>query len=328
MRVGLVQFPRRSTLPLVALMRLSAYHKAHGDDVVMHATPLDGCDVVYISTLFTWQRREVEAAVAAFKTHADVLVGGPGVLPLPTMLPPEVDRMPNDYGLYDIDYGIGYSSRGCIRHCAPCPVPMIEGGMREVSGIASLLNPRSNKLLLLDNNFFASDWWPKVQEIRGRGLRVCWPQGLDIRLMDEWQAWTLADLHTRGQLWNQRFTKRGQLHFAWDTPSNQASTDEVVRAVRLLFDAGFGPNDLIFYVLIGYWWVDSRGKRHEYSVEDELHRLTTLHSLGIHPKVMVYRSFDERASRDRVRLDIQHWNDGHVWRAVPNFADYRRELAS
>jgi hypothetical protein len=325
-KIGLVQFPRKSTVPLVSLMRLSSYHKARGDEVVMQATPFDRLDVVYISTLFTWQRPTVEGMAEVFRKYADVQIGGPGVLPLPTSLPPEVDAMSNDYSLYGVDYGIGYSSRGCIRKCGFCPVPKIEGGIREASAIGSMLNPRSNRLLLLDNNFFASEWWPKVQEIRERGLQVNWPQGLDIRLVDEWQAWTLADLHARGQILSQRTitggltgrrAKRGQLHFAWDNPITVKSRAEVERGIRLLFDAGFGPNDLIFYVLIGF----------RSSVEDELERLTTLHRYRIHPKVMVYRDFQD-PRRDPLRMAIQHWNDGHAWRTVPDFRDYRRELAS
>jgi hypothetical protein len=280
MHVGLIEFPRRSSLPNIALMRLSAWHKAQGDTVILNPLPLDMPDVVYISTLFTWQQHMVRAVANTFH-FSDVQIGGPGVLPLPTQLSSEVDAMPNDYALFDVEFGIGYSSRGCIRRCAFCPVPRIEGHIREESAIADLLNPRSNRLLLLDNNFFASDWRPKVAEIRERGLRVSWPQGLDIRLIDEDQAHALGDLRARRQVWNQRFTKPGQIHFAWDNPTPGR---EIERGIRHLLNAGFGINDLIFYVLIGY---------PGYEVEEELYRLTTLHRLGITPKVMVYRAFDD-----------------------------------
>lgn len=304
-------------LPNVALMRLSAYHKAIGDEVVLRPTPMDGCDLVYISTLFTWRRREVEALAAQFRPHADVQIGGSG-WDLTLRLPPEVDAMPHDYDLYGIDYGMGYSSRGCIRRCAFCPVPRAEGHIREDQPIASLLNPRSNKLMLLDNNFFASDWRLKLAEIRERGLVVDWPQGNDIRLMTAEIAAALWDLRQRGQLASDRFTRRpGLLHFAWDLPSNDARTDEVVRGIRLLLDAGFRPYYLRLYVLIGF---------PGYSVDEELHRITTLHRLGIEPYVMVYRDYGEHDTRDRTRMAIQKWNNGHVWKKVP-FSAFRRELA-
>jgi hypothetical protein len=318
MRVGLIEFPRRSSLPNIALMRLSAYHQAMGDSVVLNPTAFDPPDVLYVSTLFTWQRKAVEEVAAQFRPYSDVLIGGSG-WDLSLRLPPEVDTSPNDYSLFGIDYGIGYSSRGCPRACDFCPVSGMEGRRVYVaSTIASLINPQSNRLLLLDNNFFLSNWRPKVAEIRERRLHVSWPQGLDIRVVDDEQAAALADLHRRRQLWNQRFTKRGQLHFAWDSP--EVPEADILRGIRLLFDVGFGPNDLIFYTLIGY---------PGYTVEEELHRITTLHRLGIHPKVMVYRDPGERDTRDRVRMDIQHWNDGHTWRkAVPDFRDYRRSRAS
>lgn len=315
MRIGLLHVG--GGLPNVALMRLSSYHKARGDAVLLDPTPLDGCDRVYISTLFTWQRRKVEEIAAHFRPHADVRIGGSG-WDLALRLPPAVDAAPHDWDLYGIDYGMGYSSRGCIRHCAFCPVPKTEGAIREDVPIGDLLNPRSNKLMLLDNNFFASDWRPKMREIHERGLVVDWPQGNDIRLLDAEIAAELARLKRERRLAGDRFTKAGWLHFAWDLPANDARTEDVVRGVRLLFDAGFGPNHLRFYVLIGF---------PGYTLEDELHRITTLHGLGIEPYVMVYRDYGERDTRDPVRMDVQHWNNGHCWRAVPEFRDYRRALA-
>lgn len=317
MRVGLIEFPRKSTLPNVALMRLSAYHKAHGNEVELNPSALEPPDVLYISTLFTWQRRQVEELAAYFRAQSDVQIGGSG-WDLSPRLPLEVDAMSNDYDLFGIDYGIGYSSRGCIRHCAFCPVPRAEGGMREASAIGELLNPASNRLMLLDNNFFASDWRPKLDEIRRRGLVVDWPQGLDIRLLDEEQAWHLGNLRQHKQIAGDRFTRPRTLHFAWDLPSNNAREDEVRRGIALLFDVGFMRRDLRFYVLIGF---------PGYSVEEELHRIEVLHELGIEPYVMVYRDFSERDRRDTTRMNIQHWNNGHVWRSTP-FSRYQRALAS
>lgn len=303
-------------LPNIALMRLSAYHKAIGDDVVLNPTPMDCPDRLYISTMFTWRRRSVQDRAATFPM-ADVQVGGSG-WDLALRLPPDVDAMGNDYDLYGIDYGMGYSSRGCIRSCAFCPVPKAEGHIREDRAIADLLNPLSNKVMLLDNNFFASEWRPKLAEIRERGFVVDWPQGNDIRLMTDEIAYALGDLRKRGQVWGDSFTRKHTLHFAWDLPANDARRDEVVRGVRLLLGAGFTARDLRFCLLIGY---------PGYSLAEELARIGTLHELGIEPYVMVYRDYGDRDTRDPVRMDVQHWNNGHVWRKVP-FADYRRELAS
>lgn len=303
-------------MPNIALMRLSAYHRAMGDEVILNARPLDQPDLVYISTMFTWRRPKVEALASQF-CGSDVRIGGSG-WDLALRLPPEVDDFANDYSLYGIDYGMGYSSRGCIRKCAFCPVPRMEGAIHEADPIEHLLNPASSKVMLLDNNFFASDWKPKLATIRDRGLLVDWPQGNDIRLMTDAIAHELADLHSRRQIWSDSFTKRGVLHFAWDLPANDARESEVTAGIDLLFGAGFGPRNLRFLLLVGY---------PGYDLAEEVHRVETLHSLGIEPYVMVYRDYGEADNRSRERKDLAHWNNGHAWRRVP-FPEYRRELCS
>lgn len=314
--VGLVHLG--GALPNIALMRLSSFHKLQGDRVILRPTPLDGCDRVYISSLFTWLRPKAEALAAQFRATADVVLGGSGI-GLDIHLPEAVDVMPNDYSLYSLDYGMGYSTRGCIRKCAFCPVPKAEGHIRDVATLASLLNPRSNQLMLLDNNFFAADSWrEKVAEIQRRGLVVDWPQGNDIRLMTPEIAAALYGLHANGQIAGDRFTQKGWLHFAWDLPANDARTEDVVAGIGHLTAAGFRPGQLRFYVLIGY---------PGYQVEEELHRITTLHGLGIEPYVMVYRDFTVDSPRDATRMAIQHWNNGHAWRKTPDFHDYHGALA-
>lgn len=312
MRVGLI--PMAQALPNVALMRLASWHRALGDEVLLSPTPLDRPDLVYISTLFTWQRAKVEALADQFRAFADVQIGGSG-WDLALRLPAEVDDQPNAYDLFGLDYGIGYSTRGCIRHCAFCPVPRMEGGIHETASLGSLLNPASRKLMLLDNNFFAApSWREKLAEIERRNLVVDWPQGNDIRLMTPEIAAALYRLHKSGHIRGDHFTRPGWLHFAWDLPSNDARTDEVVAGIHTLRVAGFGPSHLRFYVLIGF---------PGYSVEEELHRITTLHSLGLEPYVMVYRDFGATDTRDRQRMAIQKWNNGHAWKVVP-FAEFDR----
>ncbi|MBV9596028.1 MAG: hypothetical protein JOZ87_04140 [Chloroflexi bacterium] len=44
-------------------------------------------------------------------------------------------------------------------------------------------------------------------------------------------------------------------------------------------------------------------------------RTETLHEVGIEQYVMVYRDFGEQDLRDQRRMDLQHWNNGHIWRA-------------
>ena len=126
---------------------------------------------------------------------------------------PIEERVP-DYGiLKDIDYTypvhdayFGYASRGCIRKCAFCGVPKLEGAQREMPPLAKLVHgvdathgPKKD-LVLMDNNITASARYREViAEIRDLGFetgallsrdgkrpvqrRVDFNQGVDARIL-------------------------------------------------------------------------------------------------------------------------------------------------
>ena len=126
---------------------------------------------------------------------------------------PIEERVP-DYSILDqVDYKypvndayFGYASRGCVRQCAFCGVPKLEGAQREmpplarlVEGVDRLYGPRKD-LILMDNNITASARFKEViAEIcdlgfsRGAKLdrggrqpvkrRVDFNQGVDARIL-------------------------------------------------------------------------------------------------------------------------------------------------
>ena len=126
---------------------------------------------------------------------------------------PIEERTP-DYGILgDINYTypvrdayFGYASRGCIRNCAFCGVPKLEGAQREMPPLAKLVhgvNAESGvkkDLVLMDNNVAASIRYQEViAEIRDLGFekgatltrqggrpvrrRVDFNQGVDARIL-------------------------------------------------------------------------------------------------------------------------------------------------
>ena len=128
-----------------------------------------------------------------------------------TGLPIE-DHIP-DYSILDqIEYKypvrdayFAYASRGCVRKCDFCGVPKLEGEMREIKSLASIINnierlygPQKD-LILMDNNVVASARFKEIMvEIRelgfkkgaklqrnGRWLnrRVDFNQGVDARIL-------------------------------------------------------------------------------------------------------------------------------------------------
>lgn len=126
---------------------------------------------------------------------------------------PIEERVP-DYGILDqINYRypvsdayFGYASRGCVRKCAFCGVPKLEGAQREMPPLESLVTgvdkahgPKKD-LVLMDNNITASAGYKEViAEIRDLGFtpnaklerngmkpvkrRVDFNQGVDARIL-------------------------------------------------------------------------------------------------------------------------------------------------
>jgi len=106
----------RKTFPNLALMKLSAFHKQKGDAVFLNF-PLAKSDITYVSKVFTWSKD--------FDSK-DAIYGGIGINP-EVRLPEEVEHIMPDYSLYDIDFSMGYTSRGCPRKCPWCKVPSVWG---------------------------------------------------------------------------------------------------------------------------------------------------------------------------------------------------------
>ena len=54
MEIGLLDLDYNGSFPNLPLMKLSAYHKAHGDNVEWYNFMADEYDIVYIAKVFSW----------------------------------------------------------------------------------------------------------------------------------------------------------------------------------------------------------------------------------------------------------------------------------
>src|SRR3990167_4197549 len=119
--IGLIQID--GTLPNLALMKLSAWHKKQGDKVILMkdkepSNRLIEFDKVYISCIFE-ENKEIALRVA--KQFKNAEIGGIGVNA--DRLPEEIEHLMPDYDTFDCDYSLGFTTRGCIRNCYFCKVP-------------------------------------------------------------------------------------------------------------------------------------------------------------------------------------------------------------
>jgi hypothetical protein len=289
MKVGLVQVDGK--LPNLALMQICAYHEAQGHQVEWFKGELyaDEYDEIYASKIF--QFSELPQLPERAK------IGGTGIDFFNT-LPPEIAECEPSYFLYpDCTYHIGFSMKGCRFRCKFCCVPTKEGRPRINSTIPNLLkNPNGgDRLMLLDNDFFGGiEWKENLETIIELNLRVCFVQGLNIRILTDPQAELLAAC----KYYTSKFNMR-RLTFAWDRfQDRQLIIDGIERCKKY----GIKPENMQFFVLIGF----------DTTPEQDLFRVTFLKDQGCYPFVMPYNKFDPYQKR------FARWvNHKAVFRNVP-----------
>lgn len=227
-----------STLPNLALMKLSAYHRQRGNEVVLSRP---GCsaairdpDVIYASIVFKRNRHLVDGLRFLY-SDAEIIIGGSGH-DLSAKLPAEIEALCPDYSLYPrMDYSMGFTSRGCVRHCYFCVVPEKEGAYRPVQHPSEFV--RHDKVKLLDNNWYARpEWFFRTSDwLIEHNIAVDVTQGMDIRLLTPEIAAQLK-----------RLTWWRPMHFAFD---DMSTTDAVLSGLDMLKEAGFDTKrDLSIYV--------------------------------------------------------------------------------
>ena len=298
MRVLLIQVDGR--MPNLALMKLSAYHKEKGDEVGFGT---HNPERVYISVIFTKNLAQAQGLVKWYP-DAECFLGGPGTGMKTSLdvIDPLIDYLMPDYDLYEIDYSMGFTSRGCIRRCPFCIVPKLEGDIRRETPIDVFHHKEHAKVLLLDNNLLASEHWrDTLAYILDKKLAVNFSQGLDIRLLDKEKAEMLARVKAETGT-----SDRRMYHFAWDFMETE---EDVLKGIVLLVNAGIQPDDLTFYVLTGF----------NTTHEQDLYRVQKLKSLGVNPYVMLY----EGIKSDPFTLHLARWVNAKIHRTC-EFANYSR----
>lgn len=284
--------------PNLALMRISAWHKAHGDTVEWFM-PLAQYDRVYASKVFTFTPDDPYLP-------ADAIRGGTGY-DVASHLPPEIEAMPPDYTIYpQFDAAYGFLTRGCINKCPWCVVPKKEGQIRVVSDIEKICNTNTgfrNKAILMNNNFLAApiDFCrEQVEKMRRLKVKVDFNQATDARLYDDERSRIMS-----------RVPVINYIRMSCDT---DAMLPHCIRAMKTLRALGY-KKDFFFYVL---------SKNEE--IESALHRIYGLMDSDKRavPFVMPYRSLTDNSIQPSQKLKrLANWCNRGWIRNKCKFDEFR-----
>ena len=256
MKIGLINID--SKIPNLALMKISAYHKAKGD-IVSWFDMFETYDKVYSSKIFSYTQD-----FYYYPEGIEIVKGGSGFIGNYTVLPDEIEHTCPDYSLYPgIDYSMGFITRCCIRTCNFCIVPKKEGMIRANADIDEFL--RHKNLVCLDNNVLASEHGLKqIEKIIERKIKVDFNQGLDARIIAENPA--IAELLSKVK-WLK------PVRMAMD---NMGEADAVIKATELLRKYKATPKAYSVYILV------------RNDIEDALKRVEICKKLNLNPFAQPY----------------------------------------
>lgn len=269
-KIGIYQVDGK--IPNLALMKVCGYHETIGDEVSVYNGILfaEQYDIIYASKLFGFTPMP--------QIPDNMIIGGTGI-DFYNKLPVEIENATPSYSLYpNCDYHLGFSMKGCRFNCKFCCVPKKEGRPYNYNAIDEILiNPNGgNRLMLLDNDFFGGENWKgNLERIIELKLKVCFVQGLNIRIITDEQAELLSKCDYRNSKFNKKY-----LTFAWDKFRDEKL---IINGIERCVRSGIPTKNMQFFVLIGF----------DTTPEQDMHRVEMLRNLGAMPYVMPYNKDDK-----------------------------------
>ena len=291
MNIGLVSVDGFN-YPNLALMKISAYHKAQGDNVEW--AMMGKYDKTYMSKIFTFVYEELPG----FNDFGEIIKGGTGYNM--DILPEYIDRIYPDYSIYPMfKAAYGFLTRGCPNKCSWCIVPKKEGNIRPYMDIEEIAGDRK-EVVLMDNNVLASDWGlQQIEKAIKLKLKLDFNQGLDARLIDNEVAQLLS-----------RVKWSPYLRMACDSSSMM---EPIRKATELLRKHGCKPERYFIYVLLQ-------------NLQDSYDRVNFCKELKLDVHSQPFRTFTPNQKIPNWQIDMARYtNHKAIYKSI-DFKDYQPRI--
>lgn len=295
MKIGLIDVDSHN-FPNLALMKISAWHKAQGDEVEWWFG-FHQYDRVYMSKVFDGTyTQDVYDPV----NTKEIIKGGTGY-DLQNKLPEEIEYCFPDYSLYP-QYtdgkAYGFLTRGCPNNCPFCIVCAKEGRKScKVADLDQWWNGQKNIILQDPNLLACRDHMDLLEQLADSKAWVDMNQGLDARMLTEENIDALNKVKIK------------RIHFAWDLMER---SEAILKGLNMYLDHG-KIKDMSrreVYVLTNF----------NTTMEENLHRIYTLRGMKYDPYVMVY----DKPNAPREIRGLQRWcNNKRIFKKCPRFEDYK-----
>lgn len=304
MNIGLYDVDSHN-FPNLPLMKISAWHKAMGDNVEF-VLPLKYYDKIYVSKIFG----DEYTKMPNFCLQADEIVyGGTGFAitvengkevyhkDRDPNLPDEIEHIYPDYSLYpDLakDKAYGFLTRGCCNNCDFCIVSKKEGLCSQKVADLSEFWHGQKEIILLDANILAcKDRLELLKQLADSKAWIDFSQGLDARFITEEVAKALNAV------------KKNIVHFAFDFMKNEKA---IVKGLKMYSQYNKVSTSDSVYILTNF----------DTTVEEDLYRVKMVQEAGFIPDIRIYR----KNTAPQILRDLQRWsNNRFIYRSC-DFMNY------